>query len=128
MAPPLFSKKDKNGHLIKREFGPWMFTLMRLLAKGKYLRGTWLDPFHFTKERLTERKLIIDYERDVEYIIKNYNEKNHDACINLALLPLQIRGFGHVKEEAITKTVKIRSNLKEMISGTLPYQKLSAAE
>ena len=49
----------------------------------------------------------------------NYNQNNHDTCINLALLPLQIRGFGHVKEEAITKTDKIRSNLKAMISGDI---------
>ena len=77
---------------------------------------------------MTERKLISNYERDVEYIIENYNEKNHDACINLALLPLQIKGFGHVKEEAITKTDKIRSNLKAMISGDILNQKLSAAE
>ena len=61
-------------------------------------------------------------------LIENYNEKNHDACINLALLPLQIKGFGHVKEEAITKTDKIRSNLKAMISGDILNQKLSAAE
>ena len=128
LAPPLFSKRDKNGHLIKKEFGPWMFTLMKLLAKGKYLRGTWLDPFHFTKERLTERKLISQYERDVEYIIEYYNENNHDACINLALLPLQIKGFGHVKEQAIDKTDKIRSNLKAIISGDTPiknYQQLN---
>jgi indolepyruvate ferredoxin oxidoreductase len=77
---------------------------------------------------MTERKLISNYERDVEYIIENYNEKNHDACINLALLPLQIKGFGHVKEEAITKTDKIRLNLKAMISGDILNQKLSAAE
>ena len=77
---------------------------------------------------MTERKLISDYERDVEYIIENYNEKNHDACINLALLPLQIKGFGHVKEEAITKTDKIRSNLKAIVSGNILNQKLSAAE
>ena len=128
LAPPLFSKRDKNGHLIKKEFGPWMFTLMKLLAKGKYLRGTWLDPFHFTKERLTERKLISQYERDVDYIIEYYNENNHDACINLALLPLQIRGFGHVKEQAIDKSDKIRSNLKAIISGDHSNQKLSAAE
>ena len=128
LAPPLFSKRDKNGHLIKKEFGPWMFTLMKLLAKGKYLRGTWLDPFHFTKERLAERKLISQYERDIDHIIEYYNENNHDACINLALLPLQIRGFGHVKEQAIGKAEKIRSNLKEIISGDHSNQKLSAAE
>ena len=128
LAPPLISKKDKNGHLIKREFGPWMFAVMKLLAKGKFLRGTWMDPFHFTKERSTERKLIRDYESDVEYILENYNENNHDACINLTLLPLQIRGFGHVKEAAIIKSNKIRSNLIGIISGDLPNQKLSAAE
>ena len=128
MAPPLLSKKDKNGHLIKREFGPWMFTLMKILAKGRYLRGTWLDPFHFTKERLMERKLIREYERDVEYILENYNENNHDACINLTLLPLQIRGFGHVKVDSIAKASKIRSNLIGIISGDYPDQKLSAAE
>ena len=128
LAPPLFSKKDKNGHLIKREFGPWMFTLMKLLTKGKYLRGTWLDPFHFTKERVMERRLISEYEKDVEYIVENYNQNSHDACINLALLPLQIRGFGHVKEQAIYKSDKIRSNLKGIISGDHSNQKLSAAE
>ena len=128
LAPPLISKKDKNGHLIKREFGPWMCAGMKLLAKGKFLRGTWLDPFHFTKERLTERKLIRDYESDVEYILENYNANNHDACINLTLLPLQIRGFGHVKEAAIIKSNKIRSNLIGIISGDYPNQKLSAAE
>ena len=127
-APPLFSKRDKNGHLIKKEFGPWMFATMKLLAKGKYLRGTWLDPFHFTKERLTERKLISEYERDIEYIMQYYNENNHDTCINLALLPLQIKGFGHVKEQAINKFDKIRLNLKRIISGDHSNQKLSAAE
>ena len=128
LAPPLFSKRDKNGHLIKKEFGPWMFTLMKVLAKGKYLRGTWLDPFHFTIERVTERKLISQYERDIDYIIEYYNDGNHDACINLALLPLQIRGFGHVKEQAKDKADKIRLNLKGIISGNHSDEKLSAAE
>ena len=76
---------------------------------------------------MKERKLIIEYERDVDYIIKNYNDNNHDACINLALLPLQIRGFGHVKR-AISKTDKLRLKLKGAISGEFPNQKLSAAE
>ena len=61
---------------------------------------------------------------DQEY----YNENNHDACINLALLPLQIRGFGHVKEQAINNSDKIRANLKQIISGDHSNQKLSAAE
>ena len=75
-----------------------------------------------------ERKLIREYVRDIEYILENYNENNHDACINLMLLPLQIRGFGHVKEDAVAKASKIRSNLMGIISGNNSVQKLSAAE
>ena len=74
---------------------------------------------------LAKKKIIVnDLEKLFENLKFTDNEKNHDACINLALLPLQIRGFGHVKEEAITKTDKIRSNLKAIISGELPHQKL----
>ena len=32
LAPPLFSKKDANGHLIKKQYGPWIFSAMRVLA------------------------------------------------------------------------------------------------
>ena len=57
-----------------------------------------------------------------------YDENNHDACVNLTLLPLQIRGFGHVKEDSIAKASKIRSKLIKIISGDCRDQKLSAAE
>src|SRR5690606_29127487 len=38
LAPPLFAKRDADGHLVKKEFGPWMFTAFKLLAKLKGLR------------------------------------------------------------------------------------------
>ena len=31
LAPPLFAKKDADGHLLKREYGPWVFTAFKLL-------------------------------------------------------------------------------------------------
>ena len=70
----------------------------------------------------------MDFLKIPQYFLVNYNENNHDACINLALVPLQIRGFGHVKEQAINKSNKIRSNLMGIISGNHSNQKLSAAE
>jgi indolepyruvate ferredoxin oxidoreductase len=39
LAPPLFAKKDAKGHLVKAEFGSWMWSAFKLLAKLKGLRG-----------------------------------------------------------------------------------------
>src|SRR6201991_3988480 len=39
LAPPSLSKKDAHGHLVKKQYGPWMMSAMRVLAKLKFLRG-----------------------------------------------------------------------------------------
>jgi Pyruvate/2-oxoacid:ferredoxin oxidoreductase gamma subunit len=69
LAPPLFAKKDKDGHLVKQEFGPWMMKAFGVLAKFKGLRGTALDPFGHTEERRIERALIQDYRRTIEALL-----------------------------------------------------------
>jgi hypothetical protein len=46
---------------MKSSFGPWMMRALKLLARFKGLRGTALDPFGYTAERRTERRLIADY-------------------------------------------------------------------
>src|SRR3546814_3400924 len=52
LAPPLLSRLDpRTGRPAKRRFGPWIFTAMALLAKGKRLRGSWADLFGRTAER-----------------------------------------------------------------------------
>ena len=62
MAPPLFARRDKiTGEPKKMSFGPWLLGLLRVLAKFKVLRGTPLDPFGYTAERRTERRLISEY-------------------------------------------------------------------
>src|SRR5690606_28172364 len=58
MAPPLLAKKDADGHLIKREFGPWMLPAFRLLARLRFLRGGAFDIFGRSEERRGERQLI----------------------------------------------------------------------
>src|SRR3546814_2403457 len=41
LAPPLLSRLDpRTGRPAQRRFGPWIFTAMALLAKGKRLRGS----------------------------------------------------------------------------------------
>jgi indolepyruvate ferredoxin oxidoreductase len=65
LAPPLFAKKDAKGHLVKAEFGSWMWSAFKLLAKLKGLRGGALDIFGYTEERKMERALIVEYREMV---------------------------------------------------------------
>lgn len=98
LAPPLFAKRDQQGHLIKQQFGPWMMKAFGLLAKMKSLRGTALDIFGYTAERKMERALPIDYVSTISRLLPLLNEENLSQAVAIASIPEDIRGYGHVKE------------------------------
>ncbi len=99
LAPPLLAKRDPvTGVPRKMKFGPWMLKAFGLLARLKGLRGTALDPFGYTEERRTERALIVEYERLVDELLAGLTPANHALAVDLARIPEQIRGYGHVKE------------------------------
>jgi indolepyruvate ferredoxin oxidoreductase len=101
LAPPLFAKKDAKGHLVKAEFGSWMWRAFKLLAKAKGLRGGSFDVFGYTNERKMERALIVEYRELLAGLLANLTVENLATCVELASLPEKIRGFGHVKEAAV---------------------------
>ncbi|HPW09133.1 MAG TPA: indolepyruvate ferredoxin oxidoreductase family protein, partial [Burkholderiaceae bacterium] len=98
LAPPIMAKKNDKGELVKQSFGPWMLTGFRLLARLKGLRGTALDIFGKTGERRTERALIGEYKDSVEEVLASLNAANHATGVEIARIPEQIKGYGHVKE------------------------------
>ena len=98
LAPPLIARKNSKGELQKQKFGPAMLTGFRLLAKLKGLRGTAFDVFGRTEERQTERALIGEYRASIEEVIASLNAGNHATALEIASLPEQIRGYGHVKD------------------------------
>ncbi|NVM76648.1 indolepyruvate ferredoxin oxidoreductase [Duganella sp. SG902] len=110
LAPPLFAKKDAKGHLVKAEFGSWMWSAFKLMAKLKGLRGGALDIFGYTEERRMERALIVEYREMVVSLLAGLNADNHATAVDLAALPEKVRGFGHVKEKAVAafRTEKAR--------------------
>ncbi len=113
LAPPLFARRDPTtGHLVKQEFGPWMMGAFRLLAKLKGLRGTPFDPFGRSAERRAERALIDDYERMLRGRLQGLNPARLAILTRLAAIPDAIRGYGHVKELAMTKAVAERARLE----------------
>jgi indolepyruvate ferredoxin oxidoreductase len=100
LAPPLLAKKDAQGLPLKAQYGSWMGHAFKLLAKLKFLRGTAFDPFGGTEERRLERQRIADYEASIGALLPRIREHNQQQAVELASLPEQIRGFGHVKLES----------------------------
>jgi indolepyruvate ferredoxin oxidoreductase len=98
LAPPLLAKKSAKGELQKSKFGPSTVLAFRLLARLKGLRGTALDIFGRTGERRTERALIEQYRASVEQLLAGLDSGNHSLALDIARIPEQIKGFGHVKE------------------------------
>ncbi|OUS04528.1 indolepyruvate ferredoxin oxidoreductase [Rhodobacterales bacterium 52_120_T64] len=111
MAPPIFGKKDKQGQAVKSEFGPWMMKAFGVLAAMKSLRGTPLDIFGYTAERKMERALIGEYQKTMTEVSKGFTDDSRDVAIALAELPLDIRGFGHVKAANAAAAAKKREEL-----------------
>ncbi|MEH6545866.1 MAG: indolepyruvate ferredoxin oxidoreductase family protein [Sneathiella sp.] len=102
LAPPMFSKRDPDtGQLQKKEFGPYMMKAFGFLSKLKGLRGTPLDPFGYLADRKHERKLIVEFEKTVADLMNGLTKDNHIIAIEIANLPLHVRGYGHVKDAAI---------------------------
>ena len=115
LAPPLLARRDPaTGHLQKREFGPWIFTAFAVLAKFKGLRGGLLDPFGKTAERKAERKLIADYEATVQALIDGLDAETHDLAAQIADIPDDIRGYGHIKEASMACAAERETELMRL--------------
>ena len=126
LAPPLLARRDPaTGELQKREYGEWMLTAMRGLAKLRFLRGSLLDPFGHTAERRMERRLINEYERTVDTLLASLDHDNHALAVEIAGLPQQMRGFGHIKEANVAKAKTLEAALVERF--TAPRQERAAA-
>ncbi|WP_338155935.1 DUF6537 domain-containing protein, partial [Bradyrhizobium elkanii] len=95
---------DARGRPKKRAFGQWIQTPLRLLARLKGLRGTAFDVFGYTAERRAERELIPWYEALIETMLGRLDKTRLPDLVALAKAPMEIRGYGPVKDAAIEKT------------------------
>ncbi|MDX1668590.1 MAG: indolepyruvate ferredoxin oxidoreductase family protein, partial [Limnobacter sp.] len=83
----------------KRSFGRGVTPFLWLLAKGKVIRGSWLDPFRNTQERRDQRKLVDLFEawqpsgdpKQTQTVLKLFN---------------QVKGFGQVRAESFKLVVQ----------------------
>ncbi|SEB46993.1 indolepyruvate ferredoxin oxidoreductase [Nitratireductor aquibiodomus] len=129
LAPPVLGRRDAAGHPRKSSFGPWMMSAFRLLARMRGLRGTVFDLFGRTEERRMERRLLTEYEGDLDRIEALLSPERADAAAALASVPALIRGYGHIKEANAEKAAQERARLvRRLEDGDRAGPVLKAAE
>ena len=115
LAPPVLPGRDPDGRPRKREFGAWMVPVFRVLAGMKRLRGSVLDPFGWLPERRAERAAIAEYEADMRRWLPTVTPANLALVRELAELPLTVRGYGPVKEDAAKAARARRAELLDAL-------------
>jgi len=116
LAPPLFARRGSDGLPRKQLYGGWMESAFGVLAKLKFLRGTLFDLFGYTHERRMERALIEEYKLSIRATLP-FVAAQPKKCLELARIPEQIRGFGHVKLKAIEEARERQRVLLGEITG-----------
>ncbi|MFC7446848.1 indolepyruvate ferredoxin oxidoreductase family protein [Rhodococcus daqingensis] len=83
----------------KKKIGlrPKSHVALKMLAKGKVLRGTKLDPFGYAHVRKVERELLAHYTAMVLRLANELDSGNYDRATTIAALPDVVRGYEDVK-------------------------------
>jgi indolepyruvate ferredoxin oxidoreductase len=75
----------------------------RALRGLRHLRGTPADPFGYTRVRRTERRLAAGYEAELRAALPVLSPANYAVAVELARLPLSIRGYEQIKLDAVER-------------------------
>ncbi len=120
LAPPhiplldlLLSRRDpETGRTQKMIMPGWFFSVLRLMARFKFLRGTAFDPFGRSAERRLERALIEEYRQTLDELLDGLTAENRELAVQIASIPELIRGFDLVKERHLEQA---RSKQAELL-------------
>ena len=98
LHPPMLRALGVNRKL---RLGRRSIPVFRALAKGKGLRGTFLDPFGHTDLRRLERAMVGEYEAAIRSICDDWPESAAAGRLvevrQLAALPDMVRGYENLK-------------------------------
>ena len=111
-APPWLARGGREQRPKKIAVAGWLaMPILRLLAKVRRWRGSWLDPFRYGSERQLAQLLLRDFENDCEAIMQRANATNLAVAVALARWPVAVRGFGAVKSKAASAARAERQRL-----------------
>lgn len=99
------------GRKKKISLGPKSHAALRILAKGKILRGTRLDPFGYAQVRKVERELLVQYRNMVARLADDLTEGTYDTAAEAAALPDLVRGYEDIK---LANVERYHARLREL--------------
>jgi indolepyruvate ferredoxin oxidoreductase len=82
-----------------------------VLRAMRHVRGTPADVFGYSRVRRTERRLAAGYEEGLRAVLPGLDESRLAATVELARLPLGIRGYEHIKLAAVERYTADRAKL-----------------
>ena len=85
------------GRKKKIGLGPRSRAALRVLAKGKRLRGTRWDPFGYALVRGLERRLVAQYEQMVLGLARALDASTYETSVAAAEAADLVRGYEDVK-------------------------------
>jgi indolepyruvate ferredoxin oxidoreductase len=94
LHPPVLRAMGRNK---KIGLGPRSHVALRILAKGKRLRGTKFDPFGYAYVRKVERELLAEYASVVSRLAAELDTANYDRAVEAAALADMVRGYEDIK-------------------------------
>ncbi|MCA0869297.1 indolepyruvate ferredoxin oxidoreductase family protein [Seohaeicola saemankumensis] len=116
-AWPYGGVDPKSGKHVKGAVkGKTAMRFFGLMNRFRGLRGTRLDPFRNSVEAKLARKLLSDYEADIDFALANWSDATADTLTELLNLPEHIRGYGHVRERHAEAADKRRAALKAAVT------------
>ncbi|HEV2242886.1 MAG TPA: DUF6537 domain-containing protein, partial [Streptosporangiaceae bacterium] len=99
----------------KIAFPAWVIRpAFRVLRAMRHLRGTPADPFGYTGVRRTERRLAAGYEAELRAVLAALSPASYAAAVELARLPLAIRGYEQVKLAAVERYERELARLRPL--------------
>ncbi|WP_446221376.1 indolepyruvate ferredoxin oxidoreductase family protein [Nocardia sp. IBHARD005] len=94
LHPPMLRAMGRDKKIGLR---PKSHVVLKVLAKGKFLRGTKLDPFGYAHVRKVERELLAHYTAMVRRSAGELTTENYDTATAAAALSDVVRGYEDIK-------------------------------
>jgi indolepyruvate ferredoxin oxidoreductase len=85
------------GMSSKLKLGAWSRPVLKATARGRFLRGTALDPFGRAHVRVVERELLASHLALVERLTASLSAESYPTSVTAAGAAELVRGFEEVK-------------------------------
>ncbi|MCB1644191.1 MAG: indolepyruvate ferredoxin oxidoreductase family protein [Pseudomonadales bacterium] len=125
LAPPLLAPRDKvSGKPRKLTFGSWLMPAFSMLRRLRFLRGTVLDPFGYTRDRQLDKQLITEYEMLMDFCLQHIDTRRIAGMREVMNIAEEIRGYGHIREANADRARAKLDTLKRKLTTTAEVVRL----